>query len=126
MPEWIDALLRARPGAERDYKVEWQWDRYLVDKRMFAAFCQPGPEHRGYAGRRLLTLKCDPARGELLRAEFPAILPGFYTDKRHWISIDLDGGVPEDVLRELCLDSYRLVVAKLTKKRQRELLEGEA
>lgn len=124
MPEWIDALLLAQPGAVKDYKIEWQWDRYLIDGRMFAAYCAPGPEHRAYAGRRLLTLKCEPARAELLRAEFPAILPGFYTDKRHWVSVDLDGGVPEDVLRELCQDSYRLVLSKLPKKRQREILGG--
>ncbi len=122
--EWIDALLLSQPGAEKDYKAEWQWDRYLVDGRMFAAFCQPGAAHRDYAGRRLLTLKCDPVRAELLRAEFAAILPGFYMDKRNWISVDLDGGVPEDVLRELCGDSYRLVFGKLTKKRQKEILEG--
>ena len=91
---------------------------------MFAAACTPGETYRDYAGRRLLTLKCDPARSPLLRAEFSGILPGFYMDKRCWISVDLDGGVPEDVVRELCIDSYRLVVSKLTKKRQRELLGG--
>lgn len=122
--DWLDALLLAQPGAAKDYKVEWGWERYLVDGRMFAALCQPGEEHRAYAGLRLLTLKCDPARAQLLRAEFPAILPGFYMDKRNWISVNLDGGVPEDVLRELCVDSHRLVFGKLTKKRQKEILEG--
>ena len=43
--------------------------------------------------------------------------------KRHWISVFLDGEVPEDVLRDLCDCSYRLVFGKLTKKLQRELLE---
>ena len=48
-------------------------------------------------------------------------LPGFYADKRHWISVDLDGDVPEELLRELCDHSYNLVFAKLTKKLQREI-----
>ena len=67
--------------------------------------------------------KCNPQRAELLRAEFTDIIPGFYCDKRHWISVFLDGEVPEDVLRDLCDCSYRLVFGKLTKKLQRELQE---
>ena len=74
-----------------------------------------------YGGRRLLTLRCDPQLAELLRAEFPAILPGFYTDKRTWISVDLDGGVPEDVLRDLCAAAHRIVFSKLPRYRRREL-----
>ena len=46
-------------------------------------------------------------------------------DKRHWISVFLDGAVPEEVLRDLCDRSHQMVFSKLTKKKQRELL-GEA
>ena len=35
-------------------------------------------------------------------------------NKRHWISVTLDGSVPDDVLRELVEDSYDLVVSTLT------------
>lgn len=121
--EWLDAYLLAKTGAVKDYKLEWQWWRYQVGGKLFAATCQPGPEHKGYDCRELLTLKCDPQRSELLRAEFPDIIPGFYCDKRHWISVFLDGEVPEDVLRDLCDCFYRLVFGKLTKKLQRELQE---
>ncbi len=124
--DWLDAHLRAKPGAEKDYKLEWGWDRYLVGGKMFAAVCQPGPEHKGYDCRELLTLKCDPARAELLRAEFPDIVPGFYMDKRNWNSIFLDGAVPDDVLLDLCDHSYALVFSKLTRKLQREISGGEA
>ena len=105
----------------KDYKLEWEWWRYQVGGKLFAATCQPGPEHKGYDCRELLTLKCDPLRAELLRAEFPDIIPGFYCDKRHWISVFLDGEVPEDVLKDLCDSSYQLVFEKLTKKLQREI-----
>ena len=121
--EWLDAYLQEKTGAVKDYKLEWQWWRYQVGGKLFAATCQPGPEHKDYDCRELLTLKCDPQRAELLRAEFPDIIPGFYCDKRHWISVFLDGEVPEDVLRDLCDCSYRLVFGKLTKKLQRELQE---
>ena len=123
--EWLDAYLLGKAGAVKDYKLEWQWWRYQVGGKLFAATCQPGPEHKGYDCRELLTLKCDPLRSELLRAEFPDIVPGFYCDKRHWISVFLDGAVPEDVLRDLCDSSYRLVFEKLTKKLQREITEQQ-
>ncbi len=119
--EWLDAYLLEKAGAQKDYKLEWGWWRYQVGGKLFAATCQPGPEYKGYDCRELLTLKCEPMRGELLRTEFPDIIPGFYCDKRHWISVFLDGEVPEDVLKDLCDSSYRLVFEKLTKKLQREL-----
>ena len=119
--EWLDAYLLEKAGTVKDYKLEWQWWRYQVGGKLFAATCRPGPEHKGYDCRELLTLKCDPLRSELLRAEFPDIIPGFYCDRRHWISVFLDGEVPEDVLKDLCDSSYRLVFEKLTKKLQREI-----
>ena len=42
-----------------------------------------------------MNLKCGAAEGELLRARYPDILPGFYSDKRTWISCLLDGELPE-------------------------------
>lgn len=45
-------------------------------------------------------------------------------DKTNWISIFLDGSVPEALLRDLCAQSYQLVFSKLTKKMQREI-KGE-
>ena len=123
--QWLDAYLLSLPGAEKDYKPEWQWFRYRIRGRLFAAVCSPGPEHRTYGGHDLVNLKCDPARAELLRQVHPEILPGFYTDKRHWIAALLDGELPEDVLRRLCADSHRLVLERLPKYVQREILEGK-
>ena len=121
---WLDQHLRTKVGAEKDYKAEWGWHRYLVGGKMFAAICLPGPEHHAYAGHPLLTLKCDPLHAQALRTEYPDIRPGFYMDKTNWISIFLDGSVPEALLRDLCAQSYQLVFSKLTKKMQREI-KGE-
>ena len=120
--EWLDEYLLSLPGAEKDYKPEWSWFRYMVRGKLFAAVCSPGPEHRTYGGHDLVNLKCDPAEAELLRARYPDILPGFYTDKRNWIACFLDGGLPDKVLRDLCAGSHRLILEKLPKYVQRELL----
>lgn len=119
----IDARLLSRPGATKAFKPEWGWMVYWVGGRQFAQEFTAAPTAKApYAGRRLLSLKCDPAWGAALREEHPdAILPAYYSDGRTWISIDLDSDVPEDLVLELCDHSYDLIVAKLPKRVQRAL-----
>lgn len=122
--EWLDAYLLSLPGTEKDYKPEWQWFRYRIRGKLFAAVCSPDAKYQTYGGHDLVNLKCDPAEAELLRAQYPEILPGFYTDKRTWIAALLDGNLSDEVLRELCAASHRAVLEKLPKYVQRELSGG--
>ena len=122
---WLEGYLLSMPGAVTDYKLEWQWQRYLVGGRMFAAVCTPGPEHAAHAGRTMVILKCDPRLAEAFREQYPEVVPGFYSDKRNWNSVYLDGALPDDVLRDFCGMSYELVFQKLTKRAQREIMEQE-
>ncbi|WP_104989645.1 MmcQ/YjbR family DNA-binding protein [Deinococcus sp. NW-56] len=62
-----------------------------------------------------LSLKVRPEDGEALRAADPAITPGSHLNKRHWVTVTLDGTVPEAVVRELLAGSHALVVAGLTR-----------
>lgn len=119
--EWLDEYLLSLPGAEKDYKPEWQWFRYMIRGKLFAAICSPGPEHKTYGGHDLVNLKCAPSRAEMLRAQYPEILPGFYSDKRTWNAVLLDGELPDELLRDLCAESHRLVLGKLPKYVQREI-----
>lgn len=118
---WLDAYLLDKPGAAHEYKLEWQWDRYLVGGKQFAALCTPDPKYAEHAGRTMVILKCEPRLAELYRAEYPDIVPGFYSDKRTWNTVYLDGAVPEELLKEMCDASYALVAGKLTKALQKEL-----
>lgn len=120
--QWLDAYLMEKPGVEKDYKAEWAWLRYRVGERLFAAVCCPDERYGAHAGREMVILKCEPALAELLRAKYADVVPGFYSDKRHWNSIYLDGVVPDEILRGMCDQSYRLVWEKLTKRLQREIL----
>ena len=120
----LDALLLSLPGAQRDFKFEWGWDRYLVGGKMFAALMCPTEKYDpAYAGHPLLNLKADPEESQLLRARYPDILPGLYADKRCWVSVRLDGAVPPAQVEALCRRSYELVFAKLPKKVRLELQE---
>lgn len=120
--QWLDEYLLSKPGAEKDYKLEWGWHRYMVRGKLFAAICAPGPENKlPYRGHELVNLKCNPLLAEGFRAQYPEVLPGFYCDKRNWIAVLLDGDLPDEVLESLCGQSYELVKAKLPKYVQREL-----
>ena len=96
---------------------------YWVGGRQFACDFEASPDARPpYAGRHLLSLKCEPDRIRELRAEWPdAVLPGYYSDGRTWISVDLDSDLPDDLVLELCNLSYDLVFSRLTKRAQREI-----
>ena len=122
--DWFDEYLLNKSGVTKDYKVEWEWNRYMVGGKMFAATCCPGDKYAvEYANHPLITLKCDPMESELLRGQHQDILVGFYMDKRNWISIRLDGEVPIEVLQQCCDTAYQLAFSKLTKKLQKEIAE---
>lgn len=75
---WLDEYLLAKAGTVKDFKAEWQWWRYCVGGKMFAAVLHPSEKYDPmYAGKDLLTLKCDPLLAEALRDEHSEILPGF-------------------------------------------------
>ena len=121
--KWLDEYLLDKPGAEKDYKPEWGWHRYMVRGRMFAAVFSTGEVTDGrYSNHDMVNLKCDPRLAEAFREQYPDILPGYYSDKRLWVSALLDGDLPDEVLRDLCAQSHRLILQKLPKYIQKEIL----
>lgn len=114
---WLDEYLLAKKGVTKDLKTEWNWIRYQIGGKLFAAVCLDG-ENKPY----YITLKLEPAEGEFLRGQYEDILPGYYMNKQHWNSIRPDGAVPEELLRTLLDKSYQLVLTSLPKKRQAEIL----
>lgn len=115
--QWIDEYLKSMKGVSSDFKEEWNWTRYLLGDKMFAAVCKDD-QGRDF----LITLKLKPVEGQFLRQQYEDITPGYYMNKVHWNSIKADGNVPDDLLKDLLEKSYRLVLAGLTKKKQSELL----
>ncbi|MBZ9714067.1 MmcQ/YjbR family DNA-binding protein [Deinococcus multiflagellatus] len=68
-----------------------------------------------------LSLKVRPEQGDELRAAWPAIAPGYHLNKRHWITVTLDGTVPDELVAELLRGSHALVTAGLTRAARAEL-----
>lgn len=113
---WLDEYLLNHKGATKDFKEEWQWDRYQIGGKLFAAICH------GEDGKQILTVKCEPEYGRCLRENYADITPGYYMNKVHWNSVDLDGNVPDSVIKDMIEQSYALVLGSLSKKRQLELV----
>ncbi len=68
-----------------------------------------------------VNLKNGPEKNIELREQFPAVKPGYHMSKKHWNTIEIDGSVPTDLLKQWINESYNLVVRGLTKKKQQEL-----
>ena len=58
---------------------------------------------------------------EILRETWSGITPGYHLNKRHWISVSLDGQVPDEEVLRLTAHSYDLVRASLTHAKRAEL-----
>ena len=56
-----------------------------------------------------ISLKCDPEVGAALRGAYNAVTPGYHLNKRHWMTVTLDGSVDAEVPAWI-EDSYDLVV----------------
>ncbi len=117
---WLYEYLQEYSGSEKDFKVEWQWIRYMVGGKMYAAVCKDDT-----GNDFILNLKAEPSDGAFLRSQYPDITPGYYCNKVHWNSVNLYGEVPDDILKDMIDKSYQLIFEKLTKKKQKEILDSQ-
>ena len=98
-------LCAGLPGAVEDFPFGDGVAVFKVGGRMFALV--------PIGGSCSVNLKCDPGMALELRARHPSVRPGYHQDKRHWNTVQLDGTIDDDDLREMVDHSYQLVVAKL-------------
>lgn len=71
-----------------------------------------------------ISLKCDPNEALFLRDLYPAVIPGYHMNKRHWNTVTIDGTIPSLEFWRMIDDSYKLVVQGL-KKAEREVLRNQ-
>ncbi len=68
-----------------------------------------------------IALKNEPEKNIELREEYPAVKPGYHLNKSHWNTIEIDGSIPDDFIKNLIDESYDLVVLKLKKDEKQRL-----
>src|SRR5213595_929789 len=60
-------------------------------------------------------LKCDPDLALELRDRYEQVRPGYHMNKKHWNTVEIDSGIPDEELRKMIDHSYQLVIEKLPK-----------
>ncbi len=100
--------LLSKPGAREDFPFDTTTLVTKVADKMFALVGMNKAPLR-------INLKCDPFKAELLREQYPAVLPGYHMNKRHWNTVVLDGSIADDTIRAMIDESYALVVKGLPK-----------
>ena len=60
-----------------------------------------------------MNLKCEPGRAIELREVYPAIIPGYHMNKKHWNTVVLDGSISKRLIMEMIDHSYDLVYQSL-------------
>ena len=95
----------SKAGAEETYPFGPEVTVFKVGGKMFAV--APASEEP-----RSVSLKCDPVRAQILRQDYPEITAGYHLNKQHWNTLDLTGGLSDELVWELIDHSYELVAKK--------------
>ena len=98
----------AKPGVTEHFPFD---DKVLVFKVMNKVFALTNVDL--FAS---INLKCDPERAIELRETYHAVHPGYHMSKKHWNTVEMDGSVPDQLVKDWIDHSYELVVAGLPKK----------
>lgn len=116
-------MAMALPGATSDQPFDEDFDstvlRHGVGGKWFGLVMKVPRGKVGLPGEgaaEVLNLKCDPLVSYGLRQTYPDILPAWHMNKQLWISVRLEGDVPEDVLKTLIQMSYDLTDKKNKKR----------
>jgi len=59
-----------------------------------------------------INLKCDPQQADFYRHVYRNVTPAYHMNKTHWISLMLEGGLPEEEFCKLLSLSYQLTLPK--------------
>lgn len=107
--------LLSKPEAIEDFPFGPDVAVMKIAGKMFATFARNDALVN-------INLKCEPDEALILRDIFPAVLPGYHMNKRHWNTVVLDGSIPSGEIERMIDNSYALVV-KGIKKSERQALE---
>ena len=104
----------SKPGTTEEFPFD---ETTLVFKVMGKIFAITSLEDEDLS----VNLKCEPMKAVELREQYPEVVPGYHMNKKHWNTVDFQGGLPTKLLYHLIDDSYDLVVRGLNRKTRKEL-----
>ncbi len=63
-----------------------------------------------------MNIKNTPEKVIELREQHPSVLPGYHMNKMHWVTVMIDGTIPDALLKQWINESYNLIVAGFARK----------
>jgi len=105
----------SKEGVTEDFPFDETTLVFKVAGKMFAL--------TDLEGELSVNLKCDPSVAIDLRERYSCVRPGFHMNKKHWNTIDIDGSVSDNLIREWINHSYDLVVSGLPKRVRAALMK---
>lgn len=109
--ETLRKYLLAKPEAVEEFPFDAVTLVLKVSGKMFALIGTSDDPLR-------INLKCEPQKAEILRELYPAIIPGYHMNKRHWNTVILDGSISNQQIFSMIDDSYTLVIQGLPKSKR--------
>jgi predicted DNA-binding protein (MmcQ/YjbR family) len=94
----------AKAGVTEEFPFGEDTLVFKVDGKMFAL--------TGVEEFESINLKCDPEEALLLREQYPAVLPGYHMNKKHWNTVVMDGSINDYLIKSWIDHSYELVAKK--------------
>ncbi len=110
----LEKILISKNGAKKEYPFGDEAMVFKVMGKMFGFIMwEKSPLQ--------IVLKSDPQDAIGYREIYDCVREGYYMNKKHWITVTMDGTMKDEILTDIINESYDLVVAKLTKKEKKEL-----
>ena len=113
--DWVRAFCLSFPNATEDV----QWEHDLLFRIAGKMFCIANLEPA--VSPTKICFKCTPEKfAELV--EIDGIIPAPYMARNHWVAmLDMDA-LRQPEIKELIAESYQMILTKLPKKTQAELV----
>ncbi|MEI8007838.1 MAG: MmcQ/YjbR family DNA-binding protein [Bacteroidota bacterium] len=73
-----------------------------------------------------MNVKNTPEKVIELREHYPSVLPGYHMNKTHWITVMIDGTIPDSLLRHWIDESYQLIISGFSRKEKNLFAEMTA
>ena len=103
----------SRIGATEDFPFDENTIVFKVMGKMFAL-----TDVNDFSS---INLKVDPEMGIELRERYSSVQEGYHMNKKHWITVLMDGELPDRLVLQWVDNSYNLVVSGLTKSQKSAL-----
>lgn len=113
--KWLDKYAVSLSGTTKQYQPGWEAFQFKIKEKLFAYTAN----HKN--GRPIITLKGNSFDNEILKQKYEDVVEGYHMNKKLWITVYLDGKVPDNVLKELINRSHGLILETFPKKIQEEI-----